>query len=257
MRHQAWPLCYSPPVIVRPDHDSWLLIRQPDHAALAAAIVSRWRADGVPDRPTLSVLLEATREHDCGWAVEDDAPTVNEETGDPWDFIHLPVGRRQEVWSRAVRLLTGRPHVAALVAHHALTAYARYEGQPEWRDFFRAMERERDDRVSALATAEGVTFDGFLRDYATLRAADLISLVVCHGWQDTFELDYYRGVADGATLMLTPDPFDGSDVPWQVEARRIPRRRYVSDADLQATVAAAPVEWVTGMLRGRPEPPPS
>lgn len=243
-------------MIVRPDDESWLLIRQPDHAALAADLVSAWRADGVPDRPTRPVLLEATREHDCGWAAEDDAPTVNPETGAPWDFIHLPLERRQEVWARAIRLLDARPHVAALVAHHALTAYARYEGQPEWRAFFRRMEQERDRRVSELARQD-VAFDGFLRDYATLRAGDLISLAVCHGWQDSFELDYYRGVPHGATLVLTPDPFAGAEVAWRVAARRIPRRRYASDAELQAAVAEAPVEWVTGRLQGRPEPQPS
>jgi hypothetical protein len=102
-----------------------------------------------------------------------------------------------------------------------------------------------------------VSFDGFLRDYATLRAGDLISLAVCHGWQDSFELDYYRGVPHGATLVLTPDPFGGAEVAWRVAARRIPRRRYASDADLQAAVAAAPVEWVTGRLQGRSEPQPS
>jgi len=244
-------------VIVRPDGDSWLLIRQPDHAALAAELVAAWQADGVPDRPTRAVLLEATREHDCGWAEEDDAPTVNPETGAPWDFIHLPLERRQAVWARAMRLLDDRPHVAALVAHHALTAYARYDGQPEWRDFFRRMEQERDRRVSELARDRDVTFDGFLRDYATLRAGDLISLTVCHGWQDTFELDYYRGVPSGATLVLTPDPFSGGEVPWRVAARRIPRRPYASDAELQRVVAEAPVEWVTGRLQGRPEPQPS
>lgn len=243
-------------MIVRPDGDSWLLIRQPDHAALAADLVAAWQADGVPDRPTRSVLLEATREHDCGWAEEDDAPTVNPESGAPWDFIHLPLERRQEVWARAMRLLDDRPHVVALVAHHALTAYARYDGQPEWRGFFQRMEQERDRRVSELARQD-VSVDGFLRDYATLRAGDLISLAVCHGWQDSFEVDYYRGVPHGATLALTPDPFAGAEVPWRVAARRIARRRYASDAELQAAVAVAPIEWVSGRLQGRPEPQPS
>ena len=225
---------------------------------MAADLLEHWRADGVPDRSTRAILLTATRVHDCGWIEEDDAPTVNPETGEPWDFIRLPVARRQRVWVRAMRLLADTPHVAALVAHHALTAYARYDGEPEWRDFFRTMAQERDRRVADLATQAGAGgFDGFLRDYATLRAADLISLALCHGWQDAFELDYYKGVPDGATLTLTPDPFGGVAVPWRVPARRIARRVYASDADLQAAVAAAPVEWITGHVDGRPEPLPS
>lgn len=248
---------YPASVIVRPDGDSWLLIRQPDHAAMAADLLAHWQGDGVPDRPTRDVLLAATRAHDCGWSEEDDAPTVDPATGAPWDFIHLPVARRQAVWTRAMQTLGDTPHVAALVAHHALTAYARYDGQPEWRDFFRAMARERDSRVADLAAGAAGGFDGFLRDYASLRAVDLLSLALCHGWQDTFEIDYYKGVPDGLSLTLTPDPFGGTVVPWRVPARRIPRHAYATDADLQAAMAAAPVEWLSGHVQGRPEPLPS
>jgi hypothetical protein len=212
----------------------------------------------LPDRETRSLLLEATREHDCGWAEEDDAPSVDPNSGAPWDFIHLPAERRQAVWTRALRLLADRPHVAALVAHHALTAYARYDGDPAWRDFFHTIGRERDDRVSTLATrTDGVTFNSFLRDYASLRAADLISLSLCHGWQDRFELDHYKGVPDGANLMLAPDPFEGATVTWRVPARRIPKRRYTSDADLRTVAATAPTEWLVGHVQGRPETLPS
>ena len=206
------------------------------------------------------MLLEATREHDCGWADEDDAPTVNPETGAPWDFIHLPVERRQAVWVRAMRLLADRPHVAALVAHHAVTAYARYDGDPAWRAFF-----AHDGAASATAAsphsatrATGVTFDSFLKDYASLRAADLISLALCHGWQDRFELDYYKGVPDGATLTLTPGSVRGR--------RGVVARAGAPDSEAAATrrmrTCATPsprraIEWVTGQVQGRPEPLPS
>ena len=204
-------------------------------------------------------MLLAVREHDCGWAEEDDAPTVNPETGAPWDFIRLPTGRRQAVWFRAMRLLADRPHVAALVAHHAVTAYARYDGEPDWRDFFRTMSQERDRRVADLATrTAGVTFDSFLRDYASLRTADLISLALCHGWQDRFELDYYKGQPDGAHLTLTPDPFAGAPrshggCPHGVSPAA-PTRRTTTCA---IAYAAAPVEWLEGVVEGRPEPLPS
>ncbi|HTU99016.1 MAG TPA: DUF3891 family protein [Luteitalea sp.] len=241
-------------MIVRPDGDSLLLIRQPDHAAMAAEVLSAWQADGLPERPTRDVVLHATREHDCGWIAEDDAPIVNPETGHPWDFIRLPVERRQGVWTRAMTLLGGTPHVAALVAHHALTAYARYEGDPAWTSFFATMTAERDRRFSQLASQPGgVPFDGFLRDYASLRTADLISLALCHGWQDTFELDQYRGVMAGATLTLSPDPFAGATVTWRVPARRVSASAHPSDAALREALAAAPVEWLEGTVRGRPE----
>ena len=246
-------------MIVRPDGDSWLLVRQEDHAALAADLLSHWQADGVPDRPTRATLLDATRLHDCGWLDEDDRPSVDPALGAPWDFVHLPISRRQAVWLRAMTRLDDRPHIAALVAHHALTAYNRFERDPAWGGFFRTMASERDRRVSALAQdgRSGVAFDSFLRDYALLRLADLVSLTLCHGWSDAFEVDYYRAVPDGATLTLTPDPFGGAIVPWRVAARRIPRRHYASDTDLRDTVDAAPVDWLDGFLQGLAVPLPS
>ncbi len=251
-------------MIVRPDGDGWLLIRQTDHAALAADILAHWRADGVPDRPTRERLLTATREHDAGWVLEDDAPMVNPATGAPWDFIHLPVARRQAVWPRAVEALGDDPYVAALVAHHAITAYARYDGEADWRDFFRVLSHERDSRVAAFGSqrvaaedAPPDAFASFLRDYASLRAADLLSLALCHGWQDRFELDHYHGYMDGNDMTLMPDPFDGVTVAWHVPARRIARRRYASDAELRRAVDEATVVTLGGHVHGRPEPLPS
>ena len=41
-----------------------LLIRQEDHAALAAEIMSGWQADGLPDATRREAILTAAREHD-------------------------------------------------------------------------------------------------------------------------------------------------------------------------------------------------
>lgn len=225
---------------------------------MAAAVLASWQADGVTDRPTRDVLLEATRLHDCGWAEEDDQPSINPESGAPWDFIHLPAERRQAVWLRAMHVLADRPHVAALVAQHAITAYSRYERDAAWRPFFRTMTSERDRHVADLAAhaGKGLTFDSFLRDYALLRIADLLSLTLCHGWSDPFEVDYYRGVPNGATLTLSPDPFAGATVPWRVPARRISRKPYASDATLRRAVEGAPVVWLSGHVRGLDAVPP-
>ena len=58
-------------MIVRTGPDHLLLITQPDHAALSAAIMGRWRRDGLPAHPRREWLLLATREHDAGWAEVD------------------------------------------------------------------------------------------------------------------------------------------------------------------------------------------
>ena len=51
-------------------------------------------------------------------------------------------------------------------------------------------------------------------------------------------------------IRVTPDPFGGRAVPLAVTARRIPARRYASDADLRDAVAAAPPVMLRGVAQG-------
>src|SRR5436309_2287155 len=60
----------------------------------------------------------------------------------------------------------------------------------------------------------------------------------------------YRAELRGSTLVIAPDPFEGRTVPLRVMARRIPSRRYVNDADLNAALAESVPEFLIGDARG-------
>src|SRR5215213_8305992 len=98
-------------MIVRRDPTHLLLITQPDHAALAAAVMDAWRHP-LPDAPVRDVVLLATREHDNGWYEEDAAPLVDETTGRILDFMTAPDSVRQGIWPRAVERLGSTPYAA-------------------------------------------------------------------------------------------------------------------------------------------------
>ncbi len=238
-------------MIVRADGDGLVLVTQPDHAALAAAFLEQWRADGLPVHPLHADIILATRHHDIGWAAEDVAPRVNTDTGDPFDFITMPDPVRQSVWPRALDLLADTPYQAALVAQHALTLFRRYDTDPSWQRFLRAMEAHRDALFRACQdTMPGANLPSFLQAYAWLSIADLLSLIVCSGWTDTFDADQYRAVRQGDVLTVSPDPFGGVVVPYRVAGRRLERRRYRSDDDLRDAYACADTEWTTGTVVG-------
>jgi hypothetical protein len=217
-------------MIVRPFGSDLLLIAQTDHAALAARIMTAWRADGFPDRAARERVLEATRQHDVGWETVDAVPRVDPETGRPYDVVGAPLDLRQGAWPRALDRLAPRDaYVAALVAQHALTVYRRFALTPEWEEFFPAMERRRDD---LLATG-GPGLDTFLQDYAIVGMGDRWSLVFCYGWREPNSMAGYRaalhggavtrehngaGIVDGGWLEITPDPFEGAAVPLDVPA---------------------------------------
>src|SRR5687767_10434335 len=115
-------------MIVLGHDDHLLLITQPDHAALAATMMSAWRAGGFPTSRRRDVVLFATAHHDDGWLEVDRSPLVNEANGRLLDFISAPDEVRLAVWPRAVARLSATPYAAALVAQHALRIFQPHRG---------------------------------------------------------------------------------------------------------------------------------
>jgi Protein of unknown function (DUF3891) len=214
-------------MIVRRHEDRLLLITQPEHAHLAATIMARAvRLSGSPRR---DAILHAVREHDNGWAEEDQAPSVDPKTGEILDFVTVPVATRQRVWPRGIARLADDPWAAALVAHHAYTVYERFRSDAEWARFFAAMLDARDARLRA----SGRTLGDLLADYEFVRLGDLISLAFCAGWTDRQGFADWTVQLSGARVAVTPDAFGGATIPIEVTAREIRRERSRSDGDLR------------------------
>jgi hypothetical protein len=232
-------------VIIRPDGDSQLFITQADHAALAARIMHAWTRDGLARHPRRGAIFFAVAEHDNGW-VEEDGSTLVDEAGRPLDFVAAPARVKHRIWPRAVaRVAPHHRYEAALIAQHALTVHASHRAEEPWRGFFDTMERLRTELL------EGAAGSAFERDYRFVRTADLLSLVFCNGWTDPHELPCGgRALLDGSTLQVSPDPFGGARVPLRVAARRLPRQRYRSAAELRAALAHAAIEPIEGAAVG-------
>jgi hypothetical protein len=235
-------------VIVRPTgRDTLLLIRQPDHAALAADLISAWTDGALPANPRRDRIVAAARSHDDGWDEEDDAPLVGGD-GEPVDFIAAPAEVKQRVWPRAIgRLAAADAYVAALVAQHALTVYDHYAGDPAWTTFFATLAASRARLLTRCEPAAAASLEA---DYPFVRAADLLSLAFCNGWEKPAEYGGHRITVTPDGLEVSPDPFSGRLVPFRVPARRIERRIYRDAADLRSVVTAAATEWIEGTARG-------
>jgi len=233
-------------MIVREDGDALLLVTQPDHAALAGRLAERFV--GLDGHPRRSSVLRAAREHDGGWAELDAAPYVDD-AGNVADYVRIALPLRQGVWPRGIARLAAPPladpWAAALVAHHALVAYARFDGDPEWTGFFAEMRALRERHLAASGLGQGE----LEADYPFLRLADLVSLAFCNArYEARFAQWSVQG--DGATVSVAPDLFGGATVELAVEARAIPRRSYAGDADLRATLRAAPARTLHGRAHG-------
>ena len=235
-------------MIVRPESESLFLVTQPDHAALSGRIMAAWRADGLPTHASRDTVLLATRAHDNGWEEVDARATIDRTRGRPHDFITAPGPIKREIWPRGVaRLEPVDPAAAALVAQHAITVLERHPSAA-WRQFFTSMEATRDRILGA--GAYGNRLSALRADYRMVYLGDLLSLIFCCGWQDPFAREGYDVVLHGTTLEVCPDPFDGRTIELAVRARRIPARRYATDAELHCALAEASAEVVAGTAIG-------
>ena len=217
-------------MIVLPDGPSLLLITQPDHAALARRLMDQWQANGLAGHPRRDSILHAVEQHDNGWRELDAAPTLLPGTGRIADFMTMPPEVKQSVWPRGVERLAGDPWAAALVAQHAIHIYSGQRPSAEWTPFFAEMEALRArhlDRAQA-------PLESLYRDYAFVRLADLVSLVFCNRWTDEKQdFGYTLAWRDGE-VVITPDPFGGTQVTMSVPARELPNRAFLDANDLAA-----------------------
>src|SRR3954453_3237912 len=232
-------------MIIRQDGTSLLFVTQPDHARLAADLLTHWK--GFADHPRRAALLLAAREHDNGWRELDDALVFDSAAGRALDFITAPDPVKHAVWPRGVdRLAEASPYAAALVAQHAVFVYNSHHDDPAWAEFFAAMRTRRDD----LRARAGHSPEELEADYPYLSVVDLLSLTFCSAWRDDHERFTTRTHCDERELVISPSPFDADSVPIRVRARRLVDRRYASAADLRAAFEAAPVEIIEGRTRG-------
>jgi hypothetical protein len=220
-------------VIVRREDDSLLLIRQPDHAHLAGAIVER--VVSLAAHPRRVAILHAVAEHDNGWAEEDQAPLLNAATGGVYDFVTAPLAVRHRVWPRAIVRLAQDPWAAALVAQHADTVYDRFHADPHWTTFFAEVRRLRD----ALLGETGLSLEELAVDYAFVRLGDLVSLVFCTGWTDEHRFADVVVRLAGGRVVVTPDLFGDGVIPIEITARSMPRSEFRSATELQDAWNAA------------------
>lgn len=255
------PIAPACPMIVSPHADGVLCVTQPDHAHLAAAMMAAWQADGFPERASRPATLLAIAHHDDGWREEDEAPTLDPATGAPRHFRALPPGEYERLWVGSVARIAGRSsYAAALVAQHFATI-ARAAGSAG-DGLARRLEDLRDHWFTAPPAGADDPAPGdrlfFLRDFALLALADLLSLMACGGEPAAAEREGYEVRLEGpGRLSVAPDPFGGRVVHLSVPGRRLGVTGVQSDEALRvAWRGVAPAPWPVTLV-GRAVPDPS
>jgi hypothetical protein len=236
-------------MIIRRSASLQQLITQPAHAALAARIIQEWDRSHFPDSPHRGSILHAVEQHDSGWASVDETLILEAASGRLLDFTEVSDEVKRDTSRRGIDELAGDPYAAALVAQHRLHVYRRYKALHDWSSFFADMESARGAYLRASGES---SLDRLLRDYAFVRAGDLASLAFCNNWPDTADDGCgYSMRLDEATLILTPDPFEGRTVEIEIDAHEIENRAFASAADARGALLKALPVRLTGRVVGR------
>lgn len=142
----------------------------------------------------------------------------------------------------AVAHVDARPHVGS-----AGEAAGKPKGEEEEEGSTAARTKPRTEANTEDQAEEGAGVTTDARTHAKTHAKTDTKT-------DT-KTDAEADIVEGGWVQITPDPFDGAIVSLDVPARRIPARRYASDADLRDTIARAPIVRLTGFAASKAPSP--
>ncbi len=269
-----------PLMIIQQTSDPMLVIRQTDHAILSGFFAREWGNDAFPRPEPFASFCLAAAEHDNGWQEWEMAPGVDPKSFSPYTFMSVPTDEHVLLYQRGIdRVVKSDLYAGLLVASHCMGLYDRAKAtmpgysakyvksqeQQHATDFVQRLRLQqlrlkvdlRNDPATKDLTDEKLITANIQR----LAALDRLSLYFCLGADhDTTiegvpmnesgeEADWELRSAGANEFTLDPYPFRREPLEFALLARRIPRRRYMDDADFQSVLSAAPFFQLKFTLR--------
>lgn len=150
-------------------HGQLLCIRQPDHGLQTGDFARHWGNDDTPPFDPREPVIEAGSRHDNGWLTWEDRPTLDPETGRPWQFLKLPPHEHLPLYRNGIRQAAEyHPWTGLLVSMHGAGLYnGRYGTFELAARSFTAEERALVDEF----LAEQALFQLSLAERLALRVA--------------------------------------------------------------------------------------
>jgi len=258
-------------MIIQEQGDHLILIRQTDHAVLSGYF-AREAGNDIFARPEpLDSFQLAAAEHDNGWNEWELQSRIDPFTFMPYSFMSLPTQEHIDLYQRGIeRVVKVDRYAGLLVSMHCAGLYDRTRATipgfsakyvksheaPVVSDFLQRLRlqqlRLKMDLRGDPATTKFSDDKWLQANVQRLEALDRLSLYFC------------LGPLEGATIDAVPADYMGTEVDWDLQpegndvttlepypfrrdpleisilARRIPKRRYADDLELQKVLAQAP-----------------
>jgi hypothetical protein len=259
----------------------FLLITQTDHAVLSGFLARHIGNDLFS--PVDAEVIAAIAEHDAGWPLHDDSPTLNA-AGLPLHVFETPAQLAIRIWSASVDCaMELGPYAALLVSLHqlALSDFVMMNRKnPTPRDVFEMnkFQHRQIERQEVLRKAIGMRTDVPLHlglaapgvnsaedrlrfHFRLLTLCDRLSLELCCGAPlfpvieeilprpNGAAVSVQPKLIDHGTMQVEPWPFDAERLSAEASCRRVRSTAFETEEEFRAAFAAAPIESVRFELK--------
>ena len=206
----------------RPSHD-FLAISQPAHSWISGQIARAWGNEVFSGFQPFEQMCYAAGQHDIGFLIWEEAPTLNQATGLPHTFEELPEQAHFEIWHNGISQL--RPvclYASLVVSLHFCNLCERFHDRDQsGPSAFLREQREYQEVARRLLRSdpllENALEDHILSYHRDLIATwDLFSLQLCRGRSDEFKLPRVP-IREGAGSDIFVRKVDGSNNVWEVD----------------------------------------
>jgi hypothetical protein len=257
-------------MILQQQSDPMVLIRQTDHAYLTGFFARDWGNEMFPRPEPFASFCLAAAEHDNGWLEWELSPGVDPMTFMPYTFMTVPTEEHISLYQRGIgRAVKTDLYAGLLVASHCMGLYdrakatipgysAKYVKAQEQHlanDFVQRLRlqqlRLKVELRNAPATKPFAEERLIKANAQRLDALDRLSLFFCLGATEDAtiegvpvddegrEVDWEIRGAGKNQFTLAPYPFRRDPFEFAILARRIPKRRYTEEVELQKVLAGA------------------
>jgi Protein of unknown function (DUF3891) len=220
-------------MIVRDRGDDWQVVLQTDHADLAGDFARAWAEPG-PRHDSLGLAAER---HDDGWAVWEQAPMVEPETGRPLNFLDVGVPAHLAFYRACIAAVSEQDRYAGLlVSMHGAGIYQqRYGRDPglglaqaeAHRELVDGFVDEQETGYTERIAETGVDEEQRWADYELLQLYDRLSLYFCMREVERgeeAELQGYRLQPLAPwRIRMQPFPFAGRRAGLSLVRRLVPK----------------------------------
>ena len=257
-------------MIVQQHGDPMVVIRQTDHAFLSGFFAREW-GNEVFERPEpFASFCLAAAEHDNGWQEWEMLPGVDPKTFAPHTFMTVPTDEHIALYQRGIeRAVRADLYTGMLIVGHCMNLYDRARAtMPGYSaKYVRSHEQHlaadfvQRLRLQQLRLKVDLRNDPAMRPFTDesrikanqqrLDALDRLSLYFCLGEggditiedvpvSEQSEVDWQLREVGENRYSLDPYPFRREPLEFALLERRIPKRRYMDEGDLQKVLTAAP-----------------